>query len=207
MTTRDPKTRAGKPLLSRDDWADAALTAIAEGGLTAVAVDRLAKTLDASRGSFYWHFADREELIHAALERWERQNTTGLIPDLETVTDPARRLATLFREVYEQPVDRVEMVLAAAADEPRVAPVYTRVTHARLEVLRRIFADLGLARHEANARAWLAYAFYIGHHQLDRSPQRPSIRPARLDHIVELLTVAPTPPKQRSAGRPRRTSH
>jgi AcrR family transcriptional regulator len=179
--------RGGKQLLTRDDWTGAALDALAEGGMSGVAVDRLAKTLGATRGSFYWHFADRDDLIRAALERWERQNTTDLIPLLETVADPAARLARLFGEVYEKRVDRVEMVLAAIADEPHVAPVFARVTRARLDVLRRIFTDLGLPDDEADARAWLAYGFYIGHHQLDRSPERPSSRPERLDRIVDLL--------------------
>jgi len=180
-------TRGGKQLLTRDDWARAALDVLAEGGMSGVAVDRLAKSLGATRGSFYWHFADRDDLIRAALERWERQNTTDLIPQLDAVGDPAKRLAMLFREVYEKRVDRVEMVLAAIADEPHVAPVFARVTRARLDVLRRIFTDLGLPDDEADARAWLAYGFYIGHHQLDRSPERPGIRPERLDRIVDLL--------------------
>jgi AcrR family transcriptional regulator len=185
-------TRAGKRLLTRGDWTSAALDAIAAGGTSGVAIDRLARTLGASRGSFYWHFADRDELIQAALERWERQSTTELIPHLDAVADPAERLAALFREVYEKRVDRVEMVLAAIADEPHVAPVFARVTQARLEALRRIFVDLDLPDAEAEARAWLAYGFYIGHHQLDRSPSRPSIRPERLDGIVALLASSAT---------------
>lgn len=56
-------TRDGKTLLTRDDWTCAALDAIAAGGIASVAVDRLATTLQASRGSFYW----RCELIDAAL--------------------------------------------------------------------------------------------------------------------------------------------
>jgi AcrR family transcriptional regulator len=192
--------RAGKRLLTRDDWIDAALSALAEGGMSAVAVDRLAKTLGATRGSFYWHFADRDDLIRAALERWERQNTLELLPELDAVADPAERLALIFREVYEQRVDRVEMVLAAIADEPHVAPVFARVTRTRLEVLRRIFTELGLPDDEANARAWLAYGFYIGHHQLDRSPGRPGIRPERLDHVVDLLASPATQPGRWDAG-------
>jgi AcrR family transcriptional regulator len=192
--------RAGKRLLTRDDWIDAALNALAEGGMSGVAVDRLAKTLGATRGSFYWHFTDRDDLIRSALERWERQNTLELLPELDAVADPAERLALIFREVYEQRVDRVEMVLAAIADEPHVAPVFARVTKTRLEVLRRIFTELGLPDDEADARAWLAYGFYIGHHQLDRSPERPGIRPQRLDHVVDLLASPATQPGHRNAG-------
>ena len=181
-------TRAGKPLLTRDDWTRAALEAIARGGVRAVAVDRLAKGLGASRGSFYWHFRDRADLIDAALGLWERENTTELIPLLEDVEDPKERLRTLLRAVYEQPVDQIELTLSAAGDDPAVAPAFARVTAQRIEVLRRIFIDLGVAPEDAADRAWLGYAFYIGHHQLSRNAQTAELRPERLDRVVELLT-------------------
>lgn len=181
-------TRPARKRLTREDWIRAALDALAEGGVAAVAVDRLTKSVGATRGSFYWHFKDRGELIEAALELWERENTTELVPEAEAITDPVERLRYLFRQVYEQPVGAVEIALATAADEPLAAPVFVRVTEARLAFLRRIFTDLGLADAEANDRAWLAYAFYIGHHQLERAAGTRALRPDHLDRLVELLT-------------------
>jgi|Tabmets5t2r1_1033131.scaffolds.fasta_scaffold03130_2 AcrR family transcriptional regulator len=191
-TVRNVATRAGKRLLTRDDWTRAALDALAEGGVRAVAVDRLSKALGATRGSFYWHFSDRRELIEEALARWERENTTDLIPEAEAIGDPVERLRHLFREVYERPVDAIELALAAAADDELVAPAFGRVTQARLAFLRRIFTELGLPEAEARDRAWLAYGLYLGHHQLSRNADARAARPARLDRIVDLLT-SPAP--------------
>ncbi len=53
-----------------------------------MAVDRLTKVVGATRGSFYWHFKDRDELVEAALALWEREYTTELIPLAEAVPDP-----------------------------------------------------------------------------------------------------------------------
>ena len=181
-------TRSGKRLLTRQDWIDAALRALAGGDVRAVAVDRLATALGTTRGSFYWHFADRDALVTAALEHWEREHTTALIPDLDAIVDPVARLRHLFREVYERPVDAVEIALASAGDQALVEPVFARVTKARLDVLRRIFVDLGLPDADADDRAWLAYALYIGHHQLGRAAEIKALQPARLDRLVELLT-------------------
>jgi AcrR family transcriptional regulator len=182
-------SRAGKQLLTRQDWIDAALRALAaDGDVRAVAVDRLAKSLGATRGSFYWHFTDRDDLVTAALEQWERENTTALIPPLETIADPVERLRALFREVYEQRVDAIEIALASAGDQPLVEPVFARVTKARLDVLRRIFTDLGLPEADVDDRAWLGYALYIGHHQLTRAKEIRALRPEHLDRLVGLLT-------------------
>lgn len=57
--------------LSKEDWVRAALFAIADGGAAAVAVEPLAARLGATKGSFYWHFRSREQLIAEALEFWE----------------------------------------------------------------------------------------------------------------------------------------
>ncbi len=190
-------TRGGKRLLTREDWIRVALEALGEHGVAAVSVDRLGAAVGATRGSFYWHFKDRAELIQAALEQWERENTTDLIPDADAIADPVERLRYLFQEVYEQPVDAIELALATAAGDPLVAPVFARVTRTRRDFLRRIFNELGLSDEEAGDRAWLTYAFYIGHHQLGRTPDTQSLQPERLDRLVELLTSQPTKPRRR----------
>jgi AcrR family transcriptional regulator len=171
------------------DWTDAALDALATGGVAAVTMERLAKALGATRGSFYWHFENRDELIDVALEKWEREHTTDLIPRAEAISDPAERLGFLFRQAYERPADPIEIALAWAADEPHVAPAVARVTRTRLEFLRRIFTELGLADDEAADRAWLAYGFYVGHHQLGRNADLGELGPASLDRVVKLLTA------------------
>jgi AcrR family transcriptional regulator len=181
-------TRTGKRLLTRWDWTAAALDALAEHGVAGVAVDRLARTLGVTRGSFYWHFRDRRELIDAALEQWEQEHTTDLLPEVKAIQDPVARLRYVFRGVYERPVERIELALASAADDPLVATAVARVTRMRLDFLRRIFTDLGLSDEEASDRAWLAYALYTGHHLLARNDEIRTDQPAQLDRILDLLT-------------------
>jgi hypothetical protein len=57
--------------------------------------------------------------------------------------------------------------------------------------LRRIFADLGLPKADADDRAWVGYALYIGHHQLGRAADIRALQPARLDRVVDVLTAPP----------------
>jgi AcrR family transcriptional regulator len=180
-------TRNGKTLLARSDWARAALDAIGEGGTAAVVVDTIASRLGATRGSFYWHFRDREDLIREALDLWERESTIERLPDLEAIRDPLKRLRALRRAVYEEPADQAELMLSCAGDDPEVAPVFARVTERRMAVLREIFTDLGFDAKEAEERAWLAYAFYLGHHQLRKNPSLPVPTRSRLDNMLSLL--------------------
>ena len=80
-----------KTRLSRDDWERAALDAIAEGGISAVAVEPLAAALGVTKGSFYAHFPSRDALIEATLTRWERSHSESL-GELDEIADPAERL-------------------------------------------------------------------------------------------------------------------
>src|SRR5260370_14402155 len=65
--------------LGAEAWEKAALKAIADRGFSGAAIEPLAKKLGVTKGSFYWHFADREALIRAALKRWEKRSTEDVI--------------------------------------------------------------------------------------------------------------------------------
>src|SRR4051812_38919077 len=104
--------------LHPDDWARAALEAMAEGGgVAAVKVETLAPTLGATKGSFYWHFADRSALILAAVELWEEAETEAIIDSLADVDDPRERLRRLFSIIFVRPeLGSVDAALIAAHD-------------------------------------------------------------------------------------------
>jgi hypothetical protein len=80
-------------------------------------------------------------------------------------------------------------VLSCAGDNPVAAPVFARVTKLRISVLQRIFTDLGLGESEAADRAWLAYAFYLGHHQLRQNDEISAPGRERLKRMFALLTA------------------
>ncbi|MEL6927820.1 MAG: helix-turn-helix domain-containing protein, partial [Cyanobacteria bacterium J06600_6] len=49
--------------LTKTDWIDAAWILMANKGVAAVKVEVLARQLEVSKGSFYWHFKNRQELL------------------------------------------------------------------------------------------------------------------------------------------------
>src|SRR5215210_963058 len=86
--------------LTAADWTEAALAALARGGLAAVAVEPLAKELGATKGSFYWHFADRNELLVSTLELWERRDTDRVIGAIGETDDVGIRLGNLLHVAF-----------------------------------------------------------------------------------------------------------
>src|SRR5690348_2796106 len=153
--------------LTREDWAAAALAAIAEGGLAAVAVEPLAARLGTTKGSFYWHFANRDALLVAALAAWETATTTAVLTQVaEAATDPRDQLRVLITLVIDMAErDPVGLALLAHGSHPVVGPALERVTRTRLESLVRLFTRLGFRPANARRRATLAYSAYLGHAQ------------------------------------------
>ncbi|MFT7838237.1 TetR/AcrR family transcriptional regulator [Saccharothrix sp. BKS2] len=173
-----------------DDWTGVALRALAEGGVAAVAVEPLAVRLGATKGSAYWHFPNREALLRATVERWEREHTEAVIELVESVEGPEARLRLLFGTVLEA-VDHssVELAMLAAKDHPVVAPVLARVTARRIDYLGAVFRDLGFAGDAARHRAVLAYSVYLGQAQLlAAAPDVVAARRALLEETLILVT-------------------
>jgi AcrR family transcriptional regulator len=164
--------------LSREDWASAALDALSGGGLAAVAVEPIAVRLGTTKGSFYWHFRGRDELIASALQLWRQASTTSVIERLEAgAAPPDQRLRELFTRVFApQARTGADLALLAHADHPLVAPALAEVTEQRLGYITKLFRQLGFTPERAGRRALFAYSAYLGQLQLIRSA--PDVLPA-----------------------------
>lgn len=174
--------------LTRDDWLQAASSAMADNGVRGIAVEPLAKSLRATKGSFYWHFRDREDLIRAVLERWERQETQGVIEGLESISDPRERLRQLLLEIHRRLSRRPDASVALTGDTASAArSALERVTARRVRFVGEQLEAFGIAADEAARRALLAYASYLGFATLARSA--PGVLPTEDALIAYVETV------------------
>jgi AcrR family transcriptional regulator len=193
IATAAKPDRAGR--LSADDWAQAALDLIAEQGVAAVAVEPLARRLGVTKGSFYWHFPSRDALLVAALERWEKVEQESVFGSLEAVADPRDRLRALFHLVaHEYTSHVIYSELLRAIDHPAVAPVIGRVSERRFDWLTASFRQAGLSRTDAQHRARLAYAAYVGFLQLNLQLQHARLQHDEFEAYVEhvMATLIPS---------------
>ena len=162
-------TTETRPRLSRDDWTAEALRALTESGLTAVAIEPLALRLGATKGSGYWHFANRAALVEATLLRWEREHTEQVIAVTKRTGDPMLSIRELFiMSMHSDGPQSTELALLAAAADPLVGAALRRVTERRTAYLAELFAEAGFAAEPARQRALLAYTSYLGHAHLAR---------------------------------------
>ncbi len=189
MTPPDKPERSGR--LSAEDWAQAALDQIAEQGVSAVAVEPLARRLGVTKGSFYWHFPSRDALLQAALDRWETHEQEEVFGQLERIDNPAQRLGALFKVVANEVQSHViYSELLKALDHPSVQPVIGRVSKRRMDYLTAAFRAAGLDATDAQHRARLAYAAYVGFLQLNlQLGQRDMQREEFEDYVDHMMAT------------------
>jgi AcrR family transcriptional regulator len=152
--------RAGSP---RDDsrarLIDSALAMLLERGIDAVRVDDVVAEVGVTKGSLYWHFSDRTELIREALlEHVRRLNAevvegvTSAISESASTSDYLVRIAPFIIDPYDpaQSQDRrrrLTLMMQAHAD-PVFAPLIREVQMRSLAV----YTDL---MREAQAKGFI----------------------------------------------------
>ena len=149
--------------LNAADWVRAAMEAIVQGGIAAVAVEPLALRLGTTKGSFYHHFENREALIIAALEEWERTQNQAVFERLRLIPDPAERLrAVMAGALADRAGAMRDVALLGSATHPLVRPFVERVTTQRLDYMTGLYGELGFPEAQARRRALLVYTAYLG---------------------------------------------
>jgi len=181
--------------LKTTDWVRAARLALLNGGVEAVRVERLARDLHVTKGSFYWHFKNREELLELLLREWEQELAKDIIPRLQV-----RRGKEALRSLVRLLVKRVPLgeqgilpsdaaIFTWAAVSPEVARRVNRAERERLRLLKHIIGDAHLV--EIMYLMWLGFVA-----QGQRVPESRKTFPKIAGMMLELASSAAHKPRR-----------
>lgn len=153
----------------REKWIEEGLRALAAGGPDAVRVEALAKRLGVTKGGFYGAFPDREALLGAMLETWERESVDEVLERVEREGGDAKtRVHRAGRLTFSG--DRLLPIDLAVRDWARrdeaVAERLRRVDNRRMALLREVMGSFCSDPEEVEARSLLAFCAAIGAHFL-----------------------------------------
>ena len=153
----------------RERWIEQGLQALAAGGPDAVRVEALAKELGVTKGGFYGSFADREALLEAMLDTWERESTDDVLDRVEREGgDPRTKIQRAGVLTFSD--DRLLPIDLAVRDWARrdeaVALRLRRVDNRRMALLREMIGTFCPDPDEVEARSLLAFCVAIGEHFL-----------------------------------------
>jgi AcrR family transcriptional regulator len=153
-----------------------------------VRVEPLAKALGITKGSFYWHFADRRALLDAMLSAWAQGRIAAIREHTALRGDPAvalRDVADLYTRNANLRGLAIELAIRALARTDAAAAKAVRsVDRERLKQVGDLFAALGWERAEAQARAVLFYSYLFGQSLLDPQAVPPAARAGVIDALL-----------------------
>ena len=184
--------------LSREAWIRAAYATLESGGVETVRVEPLCRALRVSKGSFYWHFKDRRDLLDRLLNHWSQQSSWFRLESERSdgAAERLERLAETFAAAAGQRADRA--IARWAKRDPRIAARVAPVLARRLAYVAGLLRGTGLPAGEAAWRAQVVSFAYMG--WLDRvGAEGVSKRAARV-WIRRLTALALAPLGARTAA-------
>lgn len=199
LSTTKTKARpdpSGKSQLTPDRWIDAATEVLVDQGIDHVRIDMLAAELGVTRGSFYWHFRDREELLRRVLDAWRATATEQLTARLEGAhRDPREQIRDVlslpFRGRAAARAARIELAIRAWARRDEMARfAVDEADAARLAYIGQLFSSLGFGLAEARSRAALVYGFIVAE-SLSASLRPAAAQRQARNELVEQLVTRP----------------
>ncbi|MFZ0786473.1 MAG: helix-turn-helix domain-containing protein [Candidatus Acidiferrales bacterium] len=153
--------------LQPDDWIRAALAKLSEASVDAVRVEVLARDLHVSKGSFYWHFRDRQDLLNQTLAYWEQRELDALVID-ETAASAATRWARIVQATADPSRIQLEAsVRSWARRDEQVARRVAALERRRAAVISNVLQDVGFDRRSAEAWSEVVLLLCLG--WLDRT--------------------------------------
>ena len=183
--------------LTPEHWIAAATDVLVDQGIDRVRVDLLAAQLSVTRGSFYWHFRDRDDLLRRVLQAWRDNATVQLTQRLAGAgTDPRRQLQDVislpFRGRAAVRAARIELAIRAWARRDDMARrAVDEADDSRIAYHAQIFEALGFAADEARLRAFVLYSYEVAESLLNR--QGTQAQKLQRSLFVERLMLQPVP--------------
>ena len=148
---------------SKESWLNAALKALANGGIDKVRVESLAKNLGVTKGSFYWHFKDREQFLDELLSFWAEQSTQTVITNPNYPTDSKERVRAVAEDIVRRDLGKMDPHIRSwTRYDKRRGKVVAKIDKMRFEFLRALFLAAGFSITGASLRAQSLYRYVLG---------------------------------------------
>lgn len=158
--------------LSARDWVAAGYAALKREGFRALKADVLAKQLNVSRGSFYWHFEDVGAFHRSVITHWRDVETEAVITALQDQPPGAERLEWLLRGAFRRDASAELAMRAWAAHDEDAAAAVAAVDRRRLGYVDKLLREQQIDAARAKALAAMYYWTYLGNALSQRKPDR-----------------------------------
>jgi AcrR family transcriptional regulator len=150
-----------KKRLSKEEWLDKALEAINKEGFGRLKIDHLVTSLGVTKGSFYWHFKNRNNFVLELIEYWDAKFTILVIKHIENFEGNGReRLLELMLFITHHQLAQYDFAIQALAqNEPKIFPMVKEVLSRRFAYVASLFSEMGFRGGDLKFRSRVTVMF------------------------------------------------
>ena len=163
-------------LLEQRDWLDAGLELLRARGIGGVEVNPLCRRVGVTKGSFYYHFENRDEFLGLLLEHWLQTcaPTQDSIAEFDKVAGLEDRIRAVLDFIRENDLGRYDLPMRTwATENAKARQAVELMDKLRLSATARLFEADGWVRDAAYQRAQTMYYFIAGRYEIEGSPPTP----------------------------------
>jgi AcrR family transcriptional regulator len=185
-------SKPAKQTLHRDAWIKKALDVLFSHGISSVKVETLARELAVTKGSFYWHFKNRDELLHDMVDWW-RDNQIGFIDSLDVkhITDAPNLIKSVIDFTHHTDDSRHDVAMREFARFEKYAAIaVAEIDRRRIEYLSALFRAAEFDEAESLLRAQALYFYQVGEYTTSLNMD-PELRDELAERRFRLLISHP----------------
>ena len=161
-----PKAR-GQTKLGPADWLATASDMLVDNNVNGVDIPNLCRRLGVTKGSFYWHFGGRSDLLTAILDDWRTRMTLDVTARASRLQVSAASVLRYLLGLIRKPrPNRNSAIERSIRDWARIdsdaREAVLEVDQLRLSYFEVLFRQCNFPEKEARIRAYAAYAIMMG---------------------------------------------
>ena len=182
---------------TREDWIELALEVLCLEGHESIRVERLAQVMGATKGSFYHHFRNRDELLTALWDAWRHRSMEGVLEASLVEEETLQKfLVKLSHVVADNDLGRYERAIQAwSLTDNRVAKAIAKALQERVAFVSGLFLRYGYSKSEAKIRGQLYNDFIVASYVAGHAEPQERIRKL-CGEMSRIVTAQPPAKKQ-----------
>ncbi len=184
--------RAPKKPLDRDAWLRRALDVLFANGISQIKVEVLARKLKLTKGSFYWHFKNRDELMRSMVDWWRDQQLSFIARlAAQQVADPTSQIKAVINFTQHTEDSHHDLAMREFARFNKLAAqAVASVDQQRVDYLAQLFRAADFNEQEALLRARALYFYQVGEYTTSLVLE-PGLRDELAERQFKLLICRP----------------
>lgn len=151
-----------------EDWIKKGIELFSRGGIDALNVERMAKLLNCTKGSFYHHFKSREDYINQILDYYYKTRKNMLESMGKLYNSPVEKLSRVLTGVFKNPrgLDFEFQLRQFAETYEKAKTSLNSLERERITYVSVLLKECGVENPQF--RAEMIYHYYIGWYQRNK---------------------------------------